>query len=250
MDNNGIEAFRHDGRRYLVTGGGSGIGRATSLHLGSLGARVAVADLDLRTAEETADAVGGAIAVELDVTERGSWESAVPNVVGEFGGLDGLVNNAGITRDRSLLKMTDAEWEAVIGVHLRGTWLGSQLCMPALIASGSGAIVNISSSGRHGTFGQSNYAAAKAGIVGLTKTVAVEHGKNGVRCNAVAPGVVETPMTDAVPDHVRQAWAEAILLRRFAEPVEIAHAIAFQLSSAASYITAQVLEVTGGEVHQ
>lgn len=240
----------HQGRRYLVTGAGSGIGRATALLLARGGARVLVGDLDHGTAQEAAAEAGPAAhAVALDVTDRASWESAAGAVEDLLGGLDGLVNNAGITRDRSLRKMTDAEWDQVQNVHLKGSWLGCQALAGALAESGSGSVVNIASSGRHGSYGQANYSAAKAGVVGLTKTVAVELARFGVRCNAVAPGAVETPMLSDVPDSVRAGWLQSILLGRLARPEEIAEAVAFLLSPASSYITAHVLDVTGGEPH-
>ncbi|XVQ07672.1 SDR family oxidoreductase [Spirillospora sp. CA-255316] len=240
----------HERRRYLVTGAGSGIGRATTLLLASRGAEVIAGDLDRAAAARTAAEAGAsAHAIALDVADRDSWDAAAGTVADALGGLDGLVNNAGITRDRSLRKMTDQEWTQVQDVHLRGTWLGCQVLAETLAGSDSGSIVNIASSGRHGSFGQANYAAAKAGVVGLTKTVALEMARFGVRCNAVAPGAVDTPMVAEVPESVRARWLESIVLGRLARPGEIAEAIAFLLSPAASYITAHVLDVTGGEPH-
>ena len=240
----------HAGRRYIVTGGASGIGRATSELLVRGGAKVAIADRDVEAATNLASSLcQECIAVELDVSSRPSWASAVQAVHDAFGGIDGLVNNAGITRDRTMKRMTDHEWQQVIEVHLRGTWLGCQLAAAHLVTSEAGSIVNISSSGRHGSYGQTNYSAAKAGIVGLTKTIALELARGGVRCNAVAPGAVETPMLADVPDEVKQGWIDSIALGRLAAPAEIAAAVAFLLSPAASYITAHVLDVNGGESH-
>lgn len=240
----------HGGRRYIVTGGASGIGRAVSELLVAAGAQVAVADRDAEAAKNLASSLGEqCLAVELDVSSRPAWVAAVGAVHDAFGGIDGLVNNAGITRDRTMKHMSDEEWQQVIDVHLRGTWLGCQITSEHLVASPAGSIVNISSSGRHGSYGQTNYSAAKAGIVGLTKTIALELARNGVRCNAVAPGAVETPMLADVPDEVKQGWLDSIALRRLADPAEIAAAVAFLLSPAASYITAHVLDVNGGESH-
>ncbi|MDF5758298.1 SDR family NAD(P)-dependent oxidoreductase [Spongiactinospora sp. TRM90649] len=244
------EPTAHEGRSYLVTGGASGIGRATAEVLAARGARVAIADLDAGGARRTAAELGGhTLPVTLDVADRDSWQAAVAAVETAFGGLDGLVNNAGITRDRTLARMSDQEWRQVVDVHLRGTWLGCQAARRLLSASDAGSIVNISSSGRHGSFGQTNYAAAKAGVVGLTKTVALELARAGVRCNAVAPGAVDTPMIRDVPEPVRENWLATITLGRLARPREIAEVVAFLLSPAASYITAQVIDVNGGELH-
>ena len=228
-------------RVAIVTGGASGIGAATARRLASEGAHVVVADRDLAGAQAVAADIAGA-AVEHDVAERGSWEALMATV----GGVDILVNNAGVTRDRSLLKMSDDEWQTVIDIHLKGMWLGCQHAVPSMRERGGGAIVNLSSEARHGAFGQSNYSAAKAGIVGLTRTVALEHARHGVRCNAVAPGAVDTPMTQAVPQDVKDGWIPNIPLRRFAEPPEIAAAIAFLVSDDASYVTGQCLGVDGG----
>lgn len=241
---------RFDERVALVTGAGSGIGAATARRLAAEGATVVCADLDRAAAERTASAIGDdggrAEAQSHDVTDRASWQGAVDHCIAQLGGLDVLVNNAGFTRDRSLLKMSDEEWGQVIDVHLRGAWLGCQHAIPALRKRGGGAIVNVSSESRHGSFGQSNYAAAKAGVVGLTRTVALEHARHGIRCVAVAPGMVNTPLVDHVAVDIRERMRATIPLARFGEPSEIAATIAFLASDDASYITGATLSCDGG----
>jgi 3-oxoacyl-[acyl-carrier protein] reductase len=236
-----------------VTGAGSGIGRATAERLHDEGLRVVVADTNHMSVKTLAADLNGtradsALAVEHDVTSTDSWSSLCAQL-SQFGTVYGLVNNAGITRDKSMLSMTEDQFNAVIDVHLRGAWLGCKSVIPSMRAGGGGSIVNLSSSNRHGAFGQTNYSAAKAGIVGLTKAVAAEQAKYGIRCNAVAPGAINTPMIGDVPDHVKARWVEAIALGRLGEPSEIASAISFLLSDAASYVTAALLDVTGGEQH-
>lgn len=238
-----------NGKIIVVTGAAQGIGRATALRLHEEGAKVVVADRNKAGADsvvfEIAGQGGDAFAVDLDVGSRQSWESAVGAIVATYGHIDGLVNNAGITRDSSLLKMTDEDWELVIDVNLRGAWLGCQVAVPHLKEKG-GAIVNLSSESRWGAFGQSNYSAAKSGLVGLTRTLALELARYGIRANAVAPGTTMTPMIEAVPENVRKDWLPGIPLRREADPSEIASSIVFLLSDDASYITGQVLGVNGG----
>jgi 3-oxoacyl-[acyl-carrier protein] reductase len=229
----------------LVTGAGSGIGAATAARLAGAGAAVLLADLDGEAAQAKAEELqttgAQAESLQLDVTSRESWGAGLADR-----GVDILINNAGFTRDRTLLKMSDEEWDAVLAVHLRGAFLGCQAVLPAMAERGGGAIVNVSSDARHGAFGQANYAAAKAGIVGFTRTVALEQAKHGVRVNAVAPGPVETPMLDSVPDEVREGWLDAIPLGRLAKPEEVAAVIEFLVSEDASYLTGHVIPVDGG----
>jgi 3-oxoacyl-[acyl-carrier protein] reductase len=243
-------ARRFDGRIALVTGAGSGIGAATARRLAAEGATLACADRDLAAATTTARAItqdgATAEAIGHDVTDPGSWERAVDDCLQRFGALDVLVNNAGFTRDRTAVKMSESEWDEVLDVHLRGTWLGCRQALPAMRERGAGAIVNVSSESRHGSFGQANYAAAKAGIVGLTRTIALEHARHGIRCNAVAPGMVDTPLTQAMDDRIAGQLRAAIPMARFGAAHEIAAAIAFLASGDAAYITGQTLNCDGG----
>lgn len=234
----------------LVTGGAQGIGKATALRLAEENAVLVVGDRNGRGAEAVADDIrangGKARSVELDVSSRQSWQDAAVRINDDLGGLDGLVNNAGVTRDKSLLKMAEEDWDLVINVNLKGAWLGCQAIVPLMIGRNGGSIVNLSSESRWGAFGQSNYSSAKAGLVGLTRTVALEQARNGIRVNAIAPGTTMTPMVEAVAEEIRKGWLDSIPLKREAQPSEIAAAIAFLLSEDASYITGQILGVNGG----
>ena len=248
-----VSCFRLEDHVAIVTGGGSGIGAATARRLAAEGAFVVATDINVEGARHTVEAIeadgGAALALEHDVSKRASWESVVETVMSQRGRIDALVNNAGITRDRTMAKMTDAEWTAVIDVNLTGVWLGCQSVLASMRAASSGAIVNISSASRHGSFGQSNYAAAKAGVVGLTRTVALEQARRGIRCNAIAPGGIATPMTAAMPEEMRKAGLEEIPMARVGEPEEVAAAVAFLVSADASYITGHCLNVDGGLMH-
>ncbi|AFL50340.1 3-oxoacyl-[acyl-carrier protein] reductase [Sinorhizobium fredii] len=239
-----------EGKIIILTGGAQGIGKSTALRLAEERAVVIVADRNLEGAEAVAAEIrssgGKARSIQLDVSSKQSWQDAVATLKDEHGGVDGLVNNAGVTRDKSLLKMAEEDWDLVIDVNLKGAWLGCQAVVPLMVGRNGGSIVNLSSESRWGAFGQSNYASAKAGLVGLTRTVALEQARNGIRVNAIAPGTTMTPMVEAVPEDIRKGWLDNIPLRREAQPSEIAAAIVFLLSDDASYVTGQILGVNGG----
>lgn len=240
------------GKVAVVTGAGQGIGRAIALELARHGADVVAVDLNEDTARRTAEearALGRrAAAVRADVTVAADVERAADTAVRDLGGLHVWVNNAGITRDATILKMSEDDFDLVLRVHMRGTFLGLRAAGARMKAQGQGgAIVNISSiSGKVGNFGQVNYAGAKAGIVAMTKTAAREFARFGVRVNAIQPGWIETAMTAAVPEEVRAQAVAAIPLGRVGQPEEVARVAVFLASDYASYMTGAVLEVTGG----
>ena len=240
------------GKACLVTGGSRGIGRAIALELGRHGASVAVgyasnADAAEAVATEITASGGQAFTFGLDVADPATIESAVASVVERFGTIDILVNNAGITRDRSLAKMSPEEWDDVIGTNLSSVFHLTSRVLPIMVKAGSGRIVNISSViGLHGNFGQANYAAAKAGIVGFTKSAALELARKGITVNAIAPGFIETEMIAAMPDEVRATILAKIPMGRFGRPEEIAQAVAYLVSSSGDYITGQVISIDGG----
>ena len=238
------------GRTAVVTGGAQGLGYAIAEVFIAEGARVVLGDLDLDRTRAAAEALGGADvarAVRCDVTSAADVEALVAAAVADFGRLDVMVNNAGITRDATLRKMTEEQFDEVIAVHLKGTWNGTRAAAAVMREQGSGAIVNMSSiSGKVGLIGQTNYSAAKAGIVGMTKAAAKELAHLGVRVNAIAPGLIRSAMTEAMPQRIWDAKLAEVPMGRAGEPREVASVALFLASDMSSYMTGTVLEVTGG----
>lgn len=237
----------------FVTGAGQGIGKVTALTLAREGAAVAVADINLETAQKVAaeinEADGKALAVQIDVSKTASVEAAIQAVIEWAGGVDILINNAGITRDARLVKMTEDQFDAVIAVNLKGVYNCTKAVVASMTARGGGAILNTASIvGVYGNFGQTNYVAAKAGVIGMTKTWARELGPSKIRVNAVAPGFTATEMITTVPEKVLDDVRSKNCLRRLADPQDIANAFLFLASDEASYITAQTLLVDGGQI--
>ncbi|MEU9825270.1 3-oxoacyl-ACP reductase FabG [Micromonospora chersina] len=244
-------------RTAVVTGAARGIGAGVARRLARDGFAVAVVDLDEAAAQPVADEIeaagGRALAVGADVADEQAVRAAVDRIAGELGEPTVLVNNAGITRDNLLFKMTADDWDAVVNVHLRGSFLMTRAVQGYMTAAGWGRIVNLSSTSALGNRGQANYAAAKAGLQGFTKTLALELGKFGVTANAIAPGFIETEMTAAtaarlgVPfEEFKRGAAAQIPVARTGTPEDIAHAVSFFVSEGAGFVNGQVLYVAGG----
>ena len=239
------------GRSGVVTGGGRGIGRAIALELGRHGANVAVGYSQSReAAEEVCEEIHGmgaqSMSLQANVSRPDEVKTAIASVAERFGRIDFLVNNAGITRDRTLVKMTQDDWEAVIDVNLHSIFNVTHEVLPFMLEQNYGRIVNVSSVvGQSGNFGQTNYAAAKAGIIGFTKSAALEVAKKGITVNCIAPGFTETDMLSAVPHEGRQRVLAKIPMGRFGRPEEMASA-ALYLIAFADYVTGQVIGVNGG----
>ena len=244
-------------RIAIVTGSARGIGAATARRLAADGMAVAVLDLDeaacAGTVKEIADAGGRAVAVGADVSSSEQVKAAVERVAAELGGPTVLVNNAGVIRDNLLFKMTDDDWDMVLGVHLRGAFLMSRAVQKHMVDQRFGRIVNLSSSSALGNRGQVNYSAAKAGMQGFTKTLAIELGPFGVTANAVAPGFIATDMTAATAARVgmpfedfKEAAAAQIPVRRVGQPDDVANTISFLVSEGAGFVSGQVIYVAGG----
>ncbi|WP_246940036.1 3-oxoacyl-[acyl-carrier-protein] reductase [Bacillus pinisoli] len=242
------------GKVALVTGASRGIGRAIAIELASKGANVAVnyAGSEAK-ANEVVDAIKAlgreAIAIQADVSNGEAVTNMIKEVIGSFGSLDILVNNAGITRDNLLMRMKDEEWDAVINTNLKGVYQCTKGVTRQMMKQRSGKIINIASIvGVSGNPGQANYVAAKAGVIGLTKTVAKELSSRNINVNAIAPGFISTDMTDELPEDVKNEMLKQIPLARFGEPEDIAKVVSFLASEDSKYMTGQTLHVDGGMV--
>ncbi|MGI9162769.1 MAG: 3-oxoacyl-ACP reductase FabG [Mycobacterium sp.] len=238
------------GRTAVITGGAQGLGLAIAETFIAEGARVVLGDLNLEATRAAAAGLGGtevARAVRCDVTSAADVDALVAAALEQFGGLDIMVNNAGITRDATMRKMTEDQFDEVIAVHLKGTWNGTRAAAAVMREQGSGAIINMSSiSGKVGLIGQTNYSAAKAGIVGMTKAAAKEVAHLGVRINAIQPGLIRSAMTEAMPQRIWDSKVAEVPMGRAGEPSEVAGVALFLASDLSSYMTGTVLEVTGG----
>ena len=249
-----------DGKVAIVTGAGRGIGQQIAKKLAEAGAKVAVVDLQEDWCRETVDLVEAAgstaLALGCNVAESAEVDACVKRVIETFGTVDILVNNAGITKDGLLMRMSDADWDAVLNVNLKGTFLFTRAVARPMMknkdADGTqlgGVIINLASVvGIMGNAGQANYTASKGGVIALTKTTAKELGSRNVRCNAVAPGFIQSKMTDVLPDDVKKAYMDTIPLKRFGTAEDIAKCVAFLAGPDAAYITGQIISVNGGMI--
>ena len=246
-----------DSRVALVTGAARGIGRATALRLASEGARVALADLDeegcRRVSAEIAEAGSEALPLACDVSDAAQVKQTVDAAAGHFGRLDILVNNAGVVRDNLIHKMSEEDFDRVLAIHLRGAFLCSQAAQKYMVPAQYGRIISLSSTSALGNRGQANYSAAKAGLQGLTRTLAIELGRFGITVNAVAPGFIDTDMTRATAERMgitplafQTAASQYIALGRVGQPSEVASVVAFLASDDASYVSGQVIYIAGG----
>jgi 3-oxoacyl-[acyl-carrier protein] reductase len=245
------EELRLVGKVALVTGAAQGIGRAIALLLAQNGADIVVSDINLEKAEETAKEIEGtgqrAMAIKVDVVHSEEVERMVQTILERFGHIDILVNNAGIARDKLILRMTEEDWDTVLNVNLKGTFNCTKTVVRHMSKQRSGKIVSIASVvGEMGNVGQANYSASKAGVIGFTKTIAREFAQRGINVNAIAPGYIETPMTDALPEKAKEELRRLIPMDRLGRPEDVAGAVLFLVSETSSYITGQVLNVNGG----
>jgi len=240
-----------EGKVALITGGAQGIGRAIALLLAREGAKVVISDINLEKARETCreiEALGReALAVGGNVADAREAEAMVQQTIEKFGRMDILVNNAGITRDQVLLRMKEEDWDLVLSVNLKGAFHCTKAALRPFLRQKGGKVVNISSvTGEMGNAGQANYAASKAGVLGFTKSIAREYARRNIQVNAVAPGFIDTAMSQAIPQKDREFLIKQIPMERLGSPEDVAAAVLFLASPAADYITGQVLNVNGG----
>jgi 3-oxoacyl-[acyl-carrier protein] reductase len=240
-----------EGKNALITGGAQGIGKSIALAMAKEGAGIGIADVNLESAQATADEIKAlgvkGLALKLDVSNQTNVSEAFNIFKTEFGSLDILINNAGITRDTVLLRMKEEDWDAVLNINLKGSFLCSKEAVKIMAKQRSGKIVSISSVVAFmGNPGQANYSSSKAGLIGLTKTIAKEYASRGIRANAVAPGFIQTAMTDALSDEVKNEMHKAIPLGEFGTSEDVANAVIFLSSADSDYITGQVIHVNGG----
>ena len=238
-------------KNVFITGSGQGIGKQIAIAMAKEGANVAVSDINIENAGAAAQEIRSlgrkSIAIKLDVSKQNEVIAAFETFKNEFGVIDILVNNAGITKDTLVIRMKDDDWDAVINVNLKGTFLCSREAIKLMVKQQHGNIISISSVVAFtGNPGQANYSASKAGIVGLTKTIAKEYASGGIKANAVAPGFIQTAMTEAIPEKIREEMKKNIPLGYFGAPEDVANAVIFLASSDADYITGQVLHINGG----
>lgn len=240
------------GKTAVITGAARGIGKAIALKFASEGANIAFTDLaineDAENTKKEIEALGvKVIAYASNAADFAQTEQVVNQIIADFGSLDVLVNNAGITKDGLMLRMSETQWDAVINVNLKSAFNFIHAALPQMMKQRKGAIINMASVvGVHGNAGQANYASSKAGLIALAKSVAQEMGPKGIRANAIAPGFIETAMTAALPEKVREEWKKRIPLRRGGTPEDIAEVATFLASDMSSYVTGQVIQIDGG----
>lgn len=240
------------GKTALITGAARGIGKGIALKFAAEGANIAFTDLVIDENGKATEAEIAALGVKAkgyasNAAEFGETEEVVKKVVEDFGRIDILVNNAGITKDGLMMRMSETQWDAVIAVNLKSAFNFIHACTPVMLRQRSGSIINMASVvGVHGNAGQCNYAASKAGLIALAKSIGQELGSRGIRANAIAPGFIETAMTAQLPEEIRKDWMKKIPLRRGGKPEDIANVCCFLASDMASYVSGQVIQIDGG----